>query len=159
MIQEYDHLCRTEGNEDECSGTESNLDIPDSYNPSLLWTFSPLPWSPSFNSLSENSSFHIYCSLKASTNSPFGPNQSERTEILQQTHMHSWQEPPHTLSQTDSIRTFSHILLYCQDDFQAASENYLRAHKSKPSLVGFQHPSSTTYSLQTERYSFPTWPS
>lgn len=100
MIQEYDHLCRTEGNEDEYSGTESNLDIPDLYNPSLLWTFSPLPWSPSFNSLSENSSFHIYCSLKAATNSSFSPNQSERTEILQQTHTHSWQEPPHTLSQT-----------------------------------------------------------
>lgn len=126
--------------------------------PQLVVNLSPLPWSPSFNSLPENSSFHIYCHFKASTNSRFCPNHSERTEILQQTHMHSWQEPPHTLSQTHSICTFSHILLYCQDDFQAASENYLRAHKSKPSLVGFQHPSSTTYSLQTERYSFPMWP-
>ena len=82
-----------------------------------------------------------------------------RTEILQQTHMHSWQEPPQTLSQTDSIHTFTHIVLYCQDDFQVASETCLRAHKSKSSLVVFQRPSSTTYRLQIGRCSFPMWPS
>jgi len=77
IIQERDPLCRTEGNEDKYSGTQCNLDILDSYNPSLLWTFPPHSLSPSFSSLSENSSFHIYCSLKASTDSPFNPTQGE----------------------------------------------------------------------------------
>lgn len=87
------------------------------------------------------------------------PIQSQRELKFCSRHIHSWREPPRTLSQTDSIWTSSHILPYCQDDFQAASENCLRAHMSKSSLVGFQCPSSMTYSLQTGRYSFTMWPS